>query len=196
MRINFVAVSLIISVNTLAAADNVSVIGDRATDVSADAWKDIANFPTNTSTSKFTGFNISKAYPSSEQDGWQLTINVKEDVKGPNGNITATVMSITSPSNRTIDSSWHFCTCAFNVKATSAAAYFSGQKDSCNNLVSSECIDDLKKNAARNSATSGCKAYSTTPGCLRNLDEQSAKALSLSCKFPLHTPKPRWAVLI
>ncbi|OAQ64131.1 hypothetical protein VFPPC_05462 [Pochonia chlamydosporia 170] len=117
MRINFVAVSLIISVNTLAAADNVSVIGDRATDVSADAWKDIANFPANTSTSKFTGLNISKAYPSSEQDGWQLTINVKDD-----------------------------------------------------------------KNAARNSATSGCKAYSTTPGCLRNLDEKSAKALSLSSR--------------
>lgn len=191
MRANIVAAFTFVGVASLVcAADNVIIVGDGASDVSANTWKDVASSPTNSTTSKFTGFDVSMDYPGSEQDGWELSVDVKENAKGPNGNITATVLSISRPSNGTFDKSWHFCVYAFTVKATSSYAYFAGQKDSCNNLVAAECIDDLKKNAVKNSATDSCNAYSTTPSCLRDLDEeQKAKVLSLSGKFHPHVSK-------
>lgn len=166
-----------------ADGDKAIIQGDGAKDLPADSWQAVAEAPTNSTTSKFTGFDVSKAFPSSEQEGWELSIDVKENAKGSNGNVTATVMSINPPSdNTTIDDSWQFCVYAFNVKATSAYAYHSGQTNSCNNLVNSECVDDLKRNGA-SAAAEGCKGYSTTASCLRDLDEQSAMALSLSGKL-------------
>lgn len=189
MRTNLVAACAVVGLAWLtSAADDAIVVGTNSGEVSANTWKDIASSPTNITTSSFTGFDISKAYPSSEQEGWELSIGVKENVKLSSENITATVMSISRPSNGDVDSSWHFCVYTFNVRSISSYAYYAGQKDSCNNLVAPECIDDLKKIAVKNSATDSCNAYSSTASCLRDLDEQSAMTLSVSGKsYPRHS---------
>ena len=165
------------------AADNSSaiVVGAGASDISDSTWKSVVDAPTNATTSKFTGFDISKKFPSSEQSGWELGIDVKDGAKGSNGNVTATVMSVTAPNgNVSVDDSWHFCLYAFTVKATSATAYTTGQNNSCSNLVISECVDDLKSNAVKSFSSDGCKAYDTTASCLRDLESQTGKVVSIS----------------
>lgn len=181
-----IAVAFIICLARIAsAADNAIVIGPKATEVTIDAWRDVVSSPTNGTTSKFKGFDTSKPYPGSEQEGWELSIGVKEYVNVSNSNGTATIMSINPPSNGSFDNSWHFCLYTFNVNPRSAAQYYGGQKDSCSNLVAKECIDDIKKNAVKNSATDGCTAYQTTPSCLRDISEQSALVLSVPGEFIL-----------
>lgn len=169
-----------------AADDSATAIvtGANAKDVSAKTWAEVMDSPTNSSSAKFTGFDITKGYPGAEQPGWQLKIATKSDLPG---NLTATTMSIAPPEGKKldkVDDSWHLCVYAFNVKATSATAWGSGKNESCTGLVAPECIKHLKKDALSNYATGSCPDYSTRPACLRDLEEQTSMSLSLSGEFP------------
>jgi hypothetical protein len=188
MRANIITAYTFAGLLWLAGAtDDTIVIGPGSDAVSADAWNDVLSSPTNSTISKFSGFDTSKSYPSSKQSGWELSIGVKSNVNGADGNITASVMSISRPgSNNTVDSSWHFCLYVFSVKPSSSSNYLPGQNNSCSNLVEPQCIEDLKKLAVSNSSQDGCGAYSTTPSCLKNFEQQSAKALSVSGKSCVH----------
>ena len=165
-----------------AADNNTAAIltGDGAKDVSAKTWDEVISLPTNSSTAKFTGFDLAKGYPSTEQADWQLKIAVKSELPE---DLTATVMSLSPPDGKTldkVDDSWHLCVYAFNVKATSATRWGSGKKDSCNGLVAPECMKNLRSDAVGKYASGSCPDYSTVPACLRDLEEQTSLSLSLS----------------
>ncbi|POR39021.1 Uncharacterized protein TPAR_00788 [Tolypocladium paradoxum] len=167
-----------------AADNNTTAIltGANAKDVSSKTWAEVLDSPTNSSSAKFTGFDVTKGYPGAEQPGWQLEIGVKSDMPG---NLTATVMSIAPPEGKKldkVDDSWHLCVYAFNVNAASAASWGSGKNDSCSGLVAVECLKNLQKDALSNYATGSCPDYSTKPACLRDLVEQTSMSLSLSAK--------------
>jgi hypothetical protein len=182
---------------TLAAgitrAEEAVYVGEKAADVSLETWESVADQSNATSTAKFPGVDITKAYPGEAKDGWELTIAVKNNITGPGDDadslFTGTTMSIAYPEggdNATVDDSWHFCLYSFMVKPSSAKSdgFVAGSTPSCKDLVGSECIDDLKKNAVKNYAKDSCPVYKTTPSCLRDLEEvQEGMALSVSGRF-------------
>ncbi|KND87564.1 hypothetical protein TOPH_07850 [Tolypocladium ophioglossoides CBS 100239] len=169
----------------LAAADNSAtaiLTGAHSSDVSSQTWEQVMDSPTNSSSAKFTGFNLTQGYPGTQQQGWQLKIGVKT---GLPSNLTATAMSIAPAAGQElgkVDDSWHLCVHTFSVKASSAGNWGSGKNDSCSGLVAVECIQNLVKDAASNYATDSCPDYSTKPACLRDLEQQTSLSLSLSAK--------------
>ncbi len=171
----------------LVRAEDAIFVGDKAADVSLDTWEDVAKQPNATSTAKFPGVDITKAYPGESKDGWELSVAVKNNITGPgdSGFFTGTTMSIAYPGDdASADDSWHFCLYTFIVHPSSATSdgFVAGSDPSCKDLVAYECIDDLKKNAIKNYAKDGCPAFKTTASCLRDLDEQSGSPLSVSGK--------------
>ncbi|KAJ6445504.1 mitochondrial chaperone BCS1 [Purpureocillium lavendulum] len=186
MRANSAVVTALAALAAFAsAADDKDVIytGPKAQDISTETWQKVLDSPTNSSTAHFTGFDITKAYPSSEQEGWQLKIGVKGGLDGDG--TTGTVMSLSAPGGgklANVSDTWHLCVYAFNVKVSSATSWGSGKKPSCKGLVANECIDQISKDAAAVYSSGKCPVYDTKPACLRDLPEQTAMALSLPAR--------------
>ncbi|KAK4087698.1 hypothetical protein Purlil1_8029 [Purpureocillium lilacinum] len=186
MRADAATMAAVLGLATLVcAADDKTTIyaGPNAQDISSETWQQVLDSPTNSSTANMTGFDVTKAYPGSEQEGWRLKIGVRGGLDGDGK--TATVMSLAPPAGgelANVSDTWHLCVYAFDVKASSATRWGSGKTPSCSGLVADECVDQLSKDAVAGYAKDSCPEFSTKPACLRDLPEQTAMALSLSAK--------------
>ena len=182
---SFVAIALMRLAAPVIAADPL-LEGASAGDVSDDVWGSIMKSPNATSNATFSGYDITKSFPSSAQDGWQLSIALKKELDDPNGDgeLTGTTMSLMAPDDSAskVDDSWRICLHVFTVNPASADTWGSGENPSCDGLVAKECVDDLQKNAVKNFGD-GCPTYSTTPSCLRDLPDQKSMALAVTCTF-------------
>lgn len=169
----------------VARAQDPIVQGEFAEDVSSDEWNSIAEDPNLTDSVSFSGKDVSSPYPGSNQNGWELSLAVKDDLEAPEGAegdaLTASTISLSAPDGETeFDDSWRLCLHVFPVQTSSAGDGFGHEFDpDCNGLVATECVDDLRKQA-RNKFGAGCESWKITPSCLRDLNDQKGWSTTIN----------------
>ncbi|KAK5996624.1 hypothetical protein PT974_01961 [Cladobotryum mycophilum] len=140
-------------------------VGPKARNISSNVWDSIASNPNATSSTTFIGYDLSKPFPSSQQDGWTLSIATG---------------GTCSPQSHT----WHVCLYAFSVKPGSARAdgWGTGENPSCEHLLPPECLDDLQNLGAQKFRGDACALFDPGPSCSKDLDQEIGMVLSVSAE--------------
>ena len=148
---------------------------------SSGGLPDYLNPPNATGSYDIPGFDLSKPYDAatSNQTGWTLDIAVaasrevegvtKDDYRG-----NPTYLSITTPENAfestDFDSGWSICGNFWDIREDDLQAKFLGDNGTCESVLSDECIEDLRRQAA---------SFSSCPNNIE-IDEKKCPTFGIS----------------